>query len=75
VLVDGGRVATLSLDAVEVVGGDAGGEPLLVVELELAGEGSLDRERFDRLAAELVARGLEPDPLTKLEHALERLGR
>lgn len=75
VLVDGRRIGTLSLDAVEVVGASNGAEPLLVVELELADEAALDRDRFDALAASLVARGLRPDPRTKLEHALERLQR
>ena len=73
VSVDGREVATLSLDAVEVVGAP-GNDPLLVVELELAEDGALDRARFDALAAALLGRGgLRSDPRTKLEHALKRL--
>ena len=73
VIDQGRRVGTLSLDSVEVVGEPAATDPLLVVELELADEHALDRSRFDELAAALVSHGLEPDPRTKLEHALERL--
>lgn len=73
VSVDGREVGTLSLDAVEVVGAP-GRDPLLVVELELASDGALDRAQFDALAAALLERGgLRSDPRTKLEHALERL--
>ena len=74
VLVDGRPVGVLSLDAVEVVGAAPGRESLLVVELELAEERSLDTAELERLAGALLARGdLRPDPRTKLEHALERL--
>jgi inorganic triphosphatase YgiF len=69
VFVDGRRVATLSLDEVDVL--DPAGESLgllLVVELEHA---RIEREaELVAVAAALRAEpGLAPDPLTKLEHA------
>jgi inorganic triphosphatase YgiF len=70
VLVEGERVATLSLDVVTIL--DRGMERgrLLVVELELTSAESLPGDRFEALAATLAARaGLRPDPHTKLEHA------
>ena len=69
VVVDGRRVATLSLDEVDVLNpaGESLGR-LLVVELEYAGT---EREAdLVAVAAALRAEpGLTPDPLTKLEHA------
>lgn len=74
VLVDGKRVATLSLDVVAIHGGGRELGPLLVVELELADEEALPLAHFEELAAALGARpGLRADPRSKLEHALERL--
>lgn len=75
VLVDGRNVGTLSLDRVDVRRDGRGGGSMRVVELELAHEDALDHDRFARLAAALGAYpGLEADPHTKLEHALELLG-
>ena len=74
VLVDGEPIGTMSLDIVDVVDGDRERGRLLVVELELAREGSLSANGLRVLADALAARpGLRPDPRTKLEHALERL--
>ncbi len=81
VLVGSERVATLSLDTVEVGGAERGGAepgreraPLLIVELELADETALDPTAFDALAGALLARGgLRADPRTKLEHALDEV--
>jgi inorganic triphosphatase YgiF len=74
VIVDGHRVGTMSLDVADVIERGHERGRLLVVELELAGEGSLSVDRFRDLASALAARpGLRPDPRTKLEHALERL--
>jgi len=75
VAVGGRRVATLSLDRVDVVGigGLSAGE-LFVVELELVEADALPPDDLQRLAEALAARpGLAPDPRSKLEHALERL--
>jgi inorganic triphosphatase YgiF len=69
VFVDGHRVATLSLDEVDVL--DPAGEPmgrLLCVELEHAGTARED-ELVAVAAALRAEHGLAPDPLTKLEHA------
>jgi inorganic triphosphatase YgiF len=68
VMVDGRSVATLSLDAVQVAGPED--RRLWIVELELADETSLDRQRLDELADALMRFGLRPDPESKLEHAL-----
>jgi len=73
--IDDRRVATLSLDRVEIRRGDRSAGRLFVVELELADADALPPEELRRLAEALAARpGLAPDPRTKLEHALERLG-
>ena len=73
-VVGGERVATLSLDGVDVLEGGQKLGRLLVVELELASDEALPADRFEALAGELAARpGLRPDPRTKLEHALEML--
>jgi inorganic triphosphatase YgiF len=64
------RVATLSLDRVEV---EVNGAPLggfAVAELEVAPGGA--EAWLDEVAASLLARpGLEPEPSSKLERALE----
>ncbi len=71
--VDGGRIGTLSLDAVTIL--DAGGTrrgTILTVELEVIGE---DETQLTPLADALAARpGLVPDPRSKLDHALAALG-
>lgn len=74
VAVGGRRVATLSLDRVEIrATGRSGGE-LFVVELELVDADALPLGELRQLADALASRpGLVPDPRTKLEHALERL--
>ena len=75
-IVDGEQVATLSLDVVDVHAGGASLGRFLVVELELASELALAPDRFEALARTLAARpGLRPDPRSKLEHAVEMLGR
>ena len=72
VLVEGVPVATLSLDVVDIVGGDER-DRLHVVELELSSADALPLERFEALATALAVRpGLWPDPRSKLEHALAR---
>ena len=75
VRLDGVRVGTLSLDRTEILraGKRIGG--LLVVELELTTDLELARTSLDALADALGALdGLEPDPLTKLEVALQLVG-
>jgi inorganic triphosphatase YgiF len=74
VIVDGERVATLSLDVAAIVDGERECGRLLVVELELASPEALAVDRFTALAGLLAERaGLEPEPRSKLEHALELL--
>ena len=74
VLVGGRRVATLSLDQVEVIDPLRGAVGrLLVVELEHAREAR--EEELVPVAEALHADpGLAPDPLTKLEHAVRLVG-
>jgi inorganic triphosphatase YgiF len=68
------RVATLSLDRVDIVRGERHAGELYIVELELVDADALPHDELRRLAEALAARpGLEPDPRTKLEHALESL--
>lgn len=76
VTVGAGRLGTLSLDAVTVRNGELDAGTLFALELELDGDaGAWAREPLAELAAVLAARpGLEPDPLTKLEHALAMIG-
>lgn len=70
---DGTAIGTLSLDRVRITAGADDLDRLYVVELELAAEGGGEAE-LESLAAELASvPGLEPDPVTKFEHALERL--
>lgn len=70
-LVGGARAGTLSLDRVTVV---HRGEPvgqLFVVELELAGDAVGNARLTAQLSGALASvGGLEPDPSSKLEHAL-----
>lgn len=69
-------LATLSLDAVVVHRGNHRAGELFAVELELRTDAGTEEEAaLDRLADALALRpGLTPDPLTKLQHALELLG-
>jgi inorganic triphosphatase YgiF len=68
----GGRLGTLSLDRVDVERDARRVERLLVVELELTPEA--DGGDVAGLAEALTAvDGLQPDPRTKLEHALSAL--
>jgi inorganic triphosphatase YgiF len=74
-LADGGRVATLSLDVVDVRADGRQIGRLHVVELELMSAEGLPEDRFGDLARALSARrGLRPDPRSKLEHAFGLLG-
>lgn len=70
------HVGTLSLDEVRVGRGERVLDGTLhVVELELAGDDDASVAELDRLAAALaMCPGLEPDPTTKLAHALAALG-
>lgn len=72
VSIDGVPIGTLSLDEVRVRhGAEVHGGPIHVVELELAAEGPGSVATLERLAASLSAHpGLQPDPDTKLAHAL-----
>lgn len=70
VLVDGHRVATLSLDEVRVLDSALGSiGRLLVVELEHA-DGAREEDLVAVADALRAEPGLAPDPLTKLEHAI-----
>ncbi|MEO8511065.1 MAG: CYTH domain-containing protein [Chloroflexota bacterium] len=72
VRLDGVRVGTLSLDRTEVLRAGERRGGLLVVELELTTDLALASSSLDALADALGALdGLEPDPATKLELALE----
>jgi inorganic triphosphatase YgiF len=75
VVLEGARLGTLSLDAVDVRRPDGrGGGTLEIVELELATADPASEAHLAGLAAALAAiEGLTPEPRTKLEHALERL--
>jgi inorganic triphosphatase YgiF len=69
VLLEGHRIATLSLDEVDVLDPAAGSVGrVLVVELEHAG-GARDEELAAVADAVRAQPGLTPDPLTKLDHA------
>jgi inorganic triphosphatase YgiF len=75
VLLRGEELGTLSLDTATIshAGADLG-DPLHLVELELHADDPAAVAELERLAAALEARpGLEADPRTKLEHALERI--
>lgn len=70
------HLGTLSLDEVRVGRGtEVLDGTLHVVELELATDDDGSVAALDRLAADLAAwPGLQPDPTTKLAHALAALG-
>ena len=73
--VSGARVGTLSLDRVDARYDGHGPGRLYVVELELAAEHAHDSDLLSALAAALGSvDGLVPDPLTKLERAIEMAG-
>jgi inorganic triphosphatase YgiF len=72
VVLEGVRIGTLSLDDVRVVHGDRERDRLYVVELELADGLTPPVAVLDALAA---TDGLRGEPLTKLEHARQSLGR
>lgn len=76
VLMHESRIGTLSLDRVRVVEGAVQLELLHVVELELdPAAGPVDRHA-DHLSQALARiRGLRPDPMTKVQHALEMIRR
>ncbi|MGI8657443.1 MAG: CYTH domain-containing protein [Candidatus Limnocylindria bacterium] len=70
----GHRIGTLSLDRVRMSNQQAHLGDLFVVELELDDPGESEEFELPRLAAALAAiDGLEPEPASKLERALERL--
>ena len=72
VTADGRRVATLSLDVARIVAHGVAYGTLLVAELELAPDAPT--ELLAPMAATLAAvPGLEADPCSKLERALERI--
>jgi inorganic triphosphatase YgiF len=72
VRLDGERVGTLSLDRTDVLHASEPRGRLLVVELELTTDAVLAAPSVDALAGALGALdGLEPDPSTKLELALQ----
>lgn len=74
VLLDGGRIGTLSLDRVGVLQHDIALGERCFVELELVPGGS--EAALPGLASALAAiDGLAPDPRTKLEHALSLVDR
>lgn len=72
--VNGEPVGTLTLDAVRIVAGDRDLGRLRIVELEMAAGDPAAESRLAPLA-DALARfgGLEPEPRTKLEQAVERL--
>ena len=73
VTVDGRRIATLSLDAVRIVAAGVERGTLRIAELELVPDAS--PELLPPLATVLAAvPGLEAEPRSKLERALERIG-
>lgn len=70
VSLDGRRVATLSLDRVEVLRGGRPLGTLRVVELEVVP--GQEGEWLGRLVDEMARQpGLQPEPSSKLEHALD----
>lgn len=79
VMLRGRHIGTLSLDEVQAEGDDHHTDAFHVVELELVAHGSADHAmlvELDELAATLAEiPGLSPEPRTKLEHALDLLGR
>jgi inorganic triphosphatase YgiF len=71
----GRRVGVLSLDEVTVVGAPRGRDRLHTVELEIDPAAGGTAALAPLAAALARLDGLVPDPTSKLEHALERLGR
>ncbi len=70
-----GRIGTLTLDHVRMSGARSDLGELFVVELELDHDSVPSEAVLDELAAALERiDGLEVEPRSKLEHALERLG-
>ncbi|HEX2767209.1 MAG TPA: CYTH domain-containing protein [Candidatus Limnocylindria bacterium] len=75
VLVDGRRIATLSLDTVTVVHAGAEHGTFAVVEVELGGDGPEAEATLAEIAAALAARpDLGAEHRSKLAHALELIG-
>jgi triphosphatase len=73
VTLDGTRLGTLTLDVVEIEAGGRSAGALHVVELEMDPSSS-DEAALAEAAAHLGRMpGLTPEPMTKLEHAIERL--
>jgi inorganic triphosphatase YgiF len=73
VTLDGAALGTLTLDVVAIEAGGRSGGVLHVVELEMH-PSCTDEAAFAEAAADLARTpGLTPEPMTKLEHALERL--
>ncbi len=74
VTVDGSPVGTLSLDAVRLLAEGRERGAFRIVELELREPGTAAEEHLAALAAALNAiPGLEPEPRTKLELAMDRI--
>jgi inorganic triphosphatase YgiF len=75
VVVDGRRLGLLTLDAVRVVGPDGSDRGTLeIAEVELPATADAAAEALlAGLAGALDAAGLTPEPMTKLELALERI--
>jgi len=73
-LPDGGSIGTLTLDRVRMTADGADLGWLFVVELELDPSPGAGEAELDGLAAELERTdGLEAEPRSKLEYALERI--
>jgi inorganic triphosphatase YgiF len=73
-LADGTSVGTLTLDRVRMNDGGSELGELFVVELELDAASAAAAGELAELATELAdSEGLEPEPRSKLEHALERV--
>ena len=73
-LADGTSIGTLTLDRVRMTANGTGLGKLFVVELELDASSEAGEAELDGLAAELQAiDGLEAEPRSKLEHALEQI--
>lgn len=72
-LADGRRLGTLTLDRVRILAGGRDGGELHVVELELGAEAADEAELADPAHALASTPGLEAEPRTKLDIALELL--
>ena len=76
VFIDGRAFGTLTLDEVTVVHESVDLGRLFAVELEIASDTPRAARHLESLAAALAQRpGLEPDPSSKLEHALALIER